>query len=151
MRRISQRKFAKAVGAKRMTEAEEQILCIVWFRKRYPKVPIHYQGSQVRTVGQKVKESRMGKTKSWPDIFIACCRQGWGGLFIEFKRTGTKIYKRNPDINGFAIPKDEHIEKQMELLSKLSGEVYAASFAVGFAEFQRIVSEYLDEKSASLE
>ncbi|MCM1218179.1 MAG: hypothetical protein NC548_27150 [Lachnospiraceae bacterium] len=59
------------------------------------------------------------------------------GLYIELKKDGTRLKKRN---GSWAT---EHIAEQAEVLDKLRRRGYCAEFAVGFDEAKRIIDEYL--------
>lgn len=63
-----------------------------------------------------------------------------GGLFLELKKDGTRLQKKNGE---WAT---EHIAEQAELLEKLRERGYCAEFAVGFDEAKRIIDEYLGGK-----
>lgn len=59
------------------------------------------------------------------------------GLYIELKKEGTRLKKKNGD---WAT---EHIAEQAEVLAKLRQRGYCAEFAVGFEEAKIIIDEYL--------
>jgi len=127
------------------TESQLQEQVAGYLRLRYPKVLFHSDfGSGVRLApGQAVRQKRQnGGRRAWPDIFIA--RGSWDlhappvyGLFIELKREGTRLEKKNGD---WAT---RHIEEQAETLVALQAEGYKAMFAVGFDEAKKIIDEYL--------
>lgn len=62
------------------------------------------------------------------------------GLYIELKKDGTRLKKKNGDWAN------EHIAEQAEVLEKLRERGYCAEFAVGFEEAKRIIDEYLGGK-----
>jgi hypothetical protein len=59
------------------------------------------------------------------------------GLFLELKKEGARIWKKNGD------PADAHIAEQKELLSKLTVKGYKAEFAIGFEQAKKMIDEYL--------
>lgn len=125
-----------------MTEAELQVQVADYIRLRYPKVLFHSDfGSGIKlTMGQAIKQKRQnGGRRAWPDMFIAepMRDKGWYGLFIELKKEGTRLYKKD------GTPASEHIKEQSELLEELDGLGYMAVFAVGFDEAKKIIDEYL--------
>lgn len=67
------------------------------------------------------------------------------GLFIELKKDGTRIYKKDGTLVA-----DQHIREQHTLLVELERRGYMARFAVGFDQAKQIIDEYLggpvDEK-----
>ena len=135
-----------------MTELELQIQVADYLQLRYPNVLFHSDyGSGLRlTPGQAVKQKRLqGGRRAWPDMFIAepriittdrlTNRQTlYSGLFLELKREGTKIYKKNGELVA-----NEHIREQAALLNELRNRGYIAEFACGFDEAKKIIDEYL--------
>ncbi len=62
------------------------------------------------------------------------------GLFLELKRDGERIKKRD---GSWASP---HIAEQAATLDRLHGQGYVAVFAVGFDEAVLMVESYLESK-----
>lgn len=62
------------------------------------------------------------------------------GLFLELKKEGTRLKKKNGD---WAT---EHIAEQAKVLEGLRQRGYCAEFAVGYEEAVRIIDEYLGGK-----
>lgn len=132
-----------------MTEAQLQEQVAQYIRLQYPAVLFHSDfGSGIKmTKGQAIKQQRQnGGIRGWPDMLIAepapRCIDGswnyeWHGLFIELKKEGTRLRKKNGDFAS------EHIAEQAEMLEKLESKGYCAKFAVGFDEAKRIVDSYL--------
>lgn len=136
-----------------MTELELQAQVADYLRLQYPSVLFHSDfGSGIKlTMGQAIKQKRLnGGRRSWPDMFIAkpmtvTSEDGdkyhYAGLFIELKKDGTHIYKKNGEIVA-----DEHIREQHDMLSRLFEDGYKAEFAVGFDEAKKIIDGYLKGK-----
>ena len=132
-----------------MTELELQAQVADYLRLQYPNVLFHSDfGSGIKlTPGQAMRQKRLqGGRRSWPDMFIAeprtitfnyrkynCC-----GMFLELKRPGVKIYKKNGELVA-----NEHIREQDELLTSLRTKGYYANFACGFDEAKKIIDKYL--------
>lgn len=89
------------------------------------------------TPGQARRHKELHPRRGFPDLFIANPIKKYGGLFIEIKRDGTRIKKKNGEWAS------EHIAEQAEVLQKLRDRGYVAEFAVGFDEAKRIIDEYL--------
>ena len=145
-----------------MTELDMQIQVADYLRLRYPNVLFHSDyGSGIRlTPGQAVKQKRLqGGRRAWPDMFIAepknvkaeCKVITDGdvikeahfldqkyGLFIELKKAGTRIFKKNGTLVSNA-----HICEQFDMLEQLRQRGYMAEFACGFDEAKKIIDEYL--------
>ena len=136
-----------------MREAAIQQQVADYLRLQYPDVIFHSDfGSGVKlTMGQAVRQKRLnGGQRAYPDMFIAEPRVNfvppegvmgcdtWShGLFLELKKDGTRIKKKNGE---WASP---HIEEQHKVLEALSRKGYVAEFAVGFDEAKRIIDSYL--------
>ncbi|MBR0403100.1 hypothetical protein IJI55_00910 [Candidatus Saccharibacteria bacterium] len=152
------------------TEAELQTQVADYIKLKYPDVLFHSDfGSGIKlTLGQARKQKRQnGGRRGWPDMFIAehCLLEiterepftninyqsqaitlngdiAWyaHGLFLELKKDGTRLKKKNGE---WASP---HIAEQAKILDQLRGRGYAAEFAVGFDEAKKIIDEYLGDK-----
>lgn len=59
------------------------------------------------------------------------------GLFLELKKGGTRLKKRNGEWAS------EHIAEQAKVLEGLREQGYRAEFAVGFAQAKQIIDDYL--------
>lgn len=145
------------------SEADLQVQVADYLRLQYPSVMFHSDfGSGIKlTMGQAIKQKRQnGGRRAWPDMFIAepkevartefedkeksvafsfgHCRYG---LFIELKKAGTRIYKKDGTLVA-----NEHIREQFDLLEQLRHKGYVAEFACGFDEAKEIIDRYLGGK-----
>lgn len=123
-----------------MKEADLQIMVADYLRLQYPDVLFHSDfGSGIKlTIGQAAKQKRQnGGRRSWPDMFIAEPNKRHYGLFIELKKDGARIYKKD---GSFA---SEHIEEQAKMLALLGAKGYKAVFGVGFENTKEIIDNYL--------
>ena len=131
-----------------MKESELQIAVADYLRLQYPEVIFHSDfGSGIKlTKGQAIKQKRQnGGRRAWPDLFIAepvfkedCT--GCYGLFIELKKDGTRLKKKNGEWAS------DHIAEQAEMLERLELRGYRAMFAVGFDEAKKIIDLYFKGK-----
>jgi len=116
---------------------------------QYPDVLFHSDyGSGVKLTPRQasIQKRQNGGRKSWPDMFIAESQVNGdtlydfqSGLFIELKKEGTRLKKKNGDWAS------EHIKEQAKVLEQLRARGYCAEFAVGFNEAKKIIDEYLGE------
>lgn len=128
-----------------MTEIELQQQVADYLRLQYPRVIFHSDfGSGIKlTMGQAVRQMKLnGGRRAWPDMFIAepniCANKTkYAGLFIELKRGGVRLVKRD---GGWA---SIHIKEQAAMLDELRSRGYAAEFAVGFDQAKDIIDSYL--------
>lgn len=122
------------------TEAELQEAVAEYISVAYPKVLFHSDfGSGVKlTPKQAILQRRQNAgRRGWPDLFIAQPTSKAHGLFLELKKRGTRIYKKNGQ------PANQHIAEQEEVLYALSKAGYATEFAVGFEEAKAAIDNYL--------
>lgn len=94
------------------------------------------------TAGQASRHKTLHPHRGYPDLFIACVRtigdQYYHGLFLELKRDGTRILKKDGTLVA-----DQHIREQHALLVELERRGYMACFAVGFDQAKQIIDGYL--------
>lgn len=110
-----------------------------YIKMQYPKVLFTSDASGVRlTMGQAVKMKNMKSCAGWPDLFIAEPRGKYNGLFIELKKEGEKIFKKDNE-----TPKSDHIADQIEMIQKLKDRNYFADFSIGFNWAKEIIDWYL--------
>lgn len=131
-----------------MSESELQIQVADYLRLQYPDVIFHSDfGSGIKlTIGQAAKQKRQnGGRRSWPDMFIAAAvprlvdggyKYSYHGLFIELKKEGTRLEKKNGEWAS------EHIAEQAYMLQALRERGYEADFACGFDEAKKIIDKY---------
>lgn len=121
----------------------EELLCFAlsnYLQARHPNVLFHFDfGSGTKlSKGQAVKQHRLNR-RSWPDFFLAVCGSSYyRGLFLELKRDGTRLVKRNGDWAS------EHIAEQAAVLERLKEQGYVAHFAVGLDDAVKYVEQYLE-------
>lgn len=135
-------------------KAEEQIqLALVqYIRYQYPDILFRSDAAGFKlSVGQAKKMKALnGGIRAWPDLFIAKPKLQQSkdglpiythGLFLEIKKEGTKILKKD----GSYVA-DKHIREQAKMLQALERRGYRAMFAVGFEQAKQIIDEYIGRK-----
>lgn len=123
-----------------MRESDLQQQVADYLRLQYSDVMFHSDfGSGIKlTMGQAVKQKRLnGGRRAWPDMFIAKAKGGYHGLFIELKKDGTRLFKRD------GTPASQHVAEQEQALIRLSDAGYKAMFAVGFEQAKEVIDNYL--------
>ena len=129
-----------------MTEAELQEQVADYLRLQYPSVLFHSDfgsGAKLSWAQARRQKRQNGGRRAWPDLFVAeLIDDGFsklhGGLFIELKKAGTRIFKKDGTLVA-----DQHIREQAEMLQRLRQRGYKAEFACGFDEAKKIIDEYL--------
>jgi hypothetical protein len=116
-----------------------------YMRLKHPTVLYHFDfgaGTHL-SMGQAAKQKRLN-SRAWPDLFIAKSTMFDGttnpcaGLFLELKRDGTRLKKRD---GSWA---NEHTAEQAAVLDQLRDEGYYAEFAVGYEEAVSYIERYLN-------
>lgn len=129
-----------------MTESQTQEAIANYIRAVYPLAIFHSDfGSGARlTPGQAAKQKRQnGGRRAWPDLFIAEPIEGqdghrWNGLFIELKKEGVRVFKKNGEIVA-----DKHFREQDEVLKALQLRGYAAAFGIGYDQTCELIDQYM--------
>ena len=98
------------------------------------------------TIGQARKHKRLQQHRGYPDLFIAEPRGKYHGAYIELKKAGTRIFKKDGTLVA-----DEHIREQFDMLEQLRRKGYVAEFACGFDEAKEIIDNYLGRPYANEE
>ena len=112
-----------------MSEHQEQVMLITWFRMQYPKYAkylwaIPNGGS--RHIVAAVKLKAEGVMAGVSDLFLMIPKDGWHGLFIEMKVRGGKLSDSQKEFMGLAT---------------LMG--YQAVVCYGFESAKDAITEYL--------
>ena len=132
-----------------ISEADLQVQVADYLRLQYPDVMFHSDyGSGIKlTMGQAIKQKRQnGGRRAWPDMALAEPRGKYHGAYIELKRPGTRIFKKD----GTQVA-DEHIREQFDVIEQLRKRGYIAEFACGFDEAKEIIDNYLGRPYANEE
>lgn len=138
-------KLANVKQPVKQTEESELLQVVKWFELQYPNEILkcnydHFKSSIFHAKRQKDLHTQL---KGYPDIFIPKMKKNaidgvYGGLFIEFKRSETKILTKQ---QKYATP---HLEQQSKFLSKLCNLGYYAVFGVGFDDTIKIIKDYMN-------
>lgn len=106
----------------------------------YPKIIFRtdFAAGMKMSIGQAMMNKRMQSESGYPDLFIAECRKGMGGLFLEIKNGRDKVYNKKGE-----LLKNPHIQKQSEMLGRLRNAGYWATFVTSFDDAKEIIDEYL--------
>ena len=112
-----------------MTEHQEQIAVITWFRlqyKQYASYLFAIPNGGVRNIGTAVKLKKEGVLAGVPDLFLMIPKNGFHGLWIEMKVKGGRISDSQKQFMGAAT---------------LMG--YPAIVCYGFDEAKNAINDYL--------
>jgi len=125
-----------------MTEETIQKQICQYVKMQYPDILFNTDLSGIKLpMGLAVKVSKLRSSRAFPDLVFYEPRTINGkmyyGLFIELKKDGVKIFKRNGEVVS-----NDHIKEQVKMLNKLSEKGYFACFAIGFDEAKEIIDNY---------
>ncbi|WBC28488.1 DNA helicase [Thiohalocapsa phage LS06-2018-MD03] len=105
--------------------------------ENYPKVPFRFDnGADVPLpiqVAKRFKELHGKWSKGYPDLFIATCRGGFGGLYLELKATDE-------------VPNTEHTRIQAMYHAVLRHNGYKVDFCCGLKDCKKKLKKYLKMK-----
>jgi len=127
------------------TEEQELQQIVNWFKLQYPNyiIKTNYDHFKSSVWHAKRLNSLNTQIKGYPDIFIPIIRKSalnriYGGLYIEFKRTGETILNKSQGL------KTEHLKSQNSMLNKLNDLGYFAVFGLGFHRTKEIIENYIN-------
>ena len=111
----------------------------IYLQLQYPDVIYRFDiaADLKLTMGQAVKHKKLHPNRGYPDLFIAEPMSKYHGLYIEVKKEGEKLTKKD---GSWRTP---HITEQAEKIEKLRVKGYKAEFGIGFDECKKIIDEYL--------
>lgn len=129
----------------KQTEEQELLQVVKYFKIAYPNLIIKTNYDHFKSSVWHAKRLNALNTqiKGYPDIFIPLLRKNatggvYGGLFIEFKRTGEKILNKSQSL------KTEHLKNQNSIIQKLNDLGYYAVFGLGFENTKEIINKYIN-------
>ena len=124
------------VNAVSEAKLHEQICAYI--RMQYPKAIFNTDMSGIKlTMGQAVKAKKLRSSRGFPDLMIFEPRGHYSAMFLELKREGEKLTKKNGEW------KSAHIEEQSRMMSLLVGRGFYANFAIGFNDAQMQIDQYM--------
>ena len=105
--------------------------------EEWDKVPFRFDnGADVPLpiqVAKRFKDLHGKWSRGYPDMFIATCRKGFGGLYLELKATDTVV-------------DSEHTRRQAKYHAVLRHNGYKVTFCCGFEECVKKIKKYLKVK-----
>ena len=120
-----------------------------YLQLQYPDVIYRFDlaADMKLTVGQAAKHKRLHPRRGYPDLFIAepkiepgfedTWRYQATGMFLELKKEGTRIYKKD------GSPATPHIAEQLKVLEELGHRGYSCYMVAGFDEAKQVIDDYL--------
>jgi hypothetical protein len=131
-----------------MREHDIYVLIADYLRYQYPQVIYRFDlaADLKLTIGQASKHKRLQRYRGYPDLFIAEPKGKNGGLYLEIKKDGVRIFKQDG-----TLVSDEHIREQFDMLADLRQRGYAAEFAIGFEGAKKLIDDYMEGRYAHVD
>ena len=121
------------------TETNLHIKIAYYIKHTYPDVIFTSESSGIKlSIGQAVMLKKMRSGRALPDLMLFEARKGFNGMFLEIKKEGTSIYKKNGEIK-----RDKHLKEQEEVLRRLTDKGFFAKFVVGYKNAVALIDYYL--------
>jgi len=121
-----------------MTESQLHEAVCNYIRLQYPHALFNSDMSGIKlTMGQAIKAKKLRSAKGFPDLVIYESRGGYSALFIELKKEGERLYKKDG-----VTPRTPHLLEQWNMLQELEERWFSAHFAVGFEDAKIIIDHY---------
>jgi hypothetical protein len=116
-----------------------QEMLVKYMELQYPNIICKFDSlaNVYLTPHQRQYYKKQGMTKSFPDLLIAEPREKYHAFFLELKRDGFQIFRKNGNFVS------ERIEQQYKMLTKLRTKGYYAEFAFGFDDARQKIDSYL--------
>lgn len=123
-----------------MREHDIYTMIADYLRYQYPTVIYRFDlaADLKLTMGQASKHKRLQRYRGYPDLFIAEPKGKYGGLFLEIKKDGVRIFKKDG-----TLVSDAHIREQYDMLHDLRARGYAAEFGIGFDATKKLIDDYM--------
>lgn len=124
---------------RRRIENEIQLQVCDYLKKKYPNIIFMCDLASGMNLGKFIggMNRRLRSSRGLPDLFIACPKVPYFGLFIELKTESCRLK------NG-GIKKTEHHQEQAAILTRLQYHGYKASFACGLQEAIALIDRYFN-------
>lgn len=121
------------------SEAKEQSALIHLLGVTYPK--LKYRVGMEAGKRSPNFAKKQGVTSGWSDLHFPYARKGKFGLWLEMKKRGEKLYKKDG-----ITPKDERTKNQIETGAFLVEQNHEFHFAFGAEHAFKIIKEYFSEE-----
>ena len=109
-----------------------------YLKLQYPKVIFRFDMAGLSlSLAQASMNKAIQHGKGYPDLFISEPTGKYHGLYLEIKKEGERLTKKDGE------PINEHINEQLDYLFALQDKAYSADFAIGLDEAVNKINKYL--------
>ena len=131
------------LGDVNMTEKEISLAIAAYLKRKYPHLLYRFDlaADLKLTMGQAVQNKRLQmQDRGYPDLFIAEPKKGFHGLYVEIKKSGDEVFKKNGGMRG-----NKHIMEQWSMLYRLKQKGYRVEWGLGFQDAIKKIDNYLKD------
>lgn len=129
-------------GANKQRERAIQRALITTLRVEFPFVVDFFNdwaAGAYLTPGQFRERRALSSGKGWSDLFIPYPSRGYHGLFLEIKKEGVRIKRRDGQLVS-----DDQIRTEAAFLQRMNRLGYFARFGIGMDNCERFIRWYLN-------
>jgi len=108
---------------------------------QYNVTPICMGTEGKKSAFEQFKFKWMGGRKGVSDLFIPKANLQFSGLFIELKKEGAKIWKKDGTL--YASNKDHH-QRQLDFIDEMNAANYFSQLCIGFDETKEVIDYYMN-------
>ena len=107
---------------------------------QYNVTPICMGTEGKKSPFEQFKFKWMGGRKGVSDLFFPVSNLQFSGMFIELKREGAKIFKKDGTL--YASNKDHH-QRQLDFIDEMNEANYFSHLCIGFDETKKVIDYYM--------
>jgi len=116
---------------------------IEYLELKYKVTPICMGTEGKKSAFERFKFKWMGGRKGVSDLFIPVSICGYHGLFIELKKEGAKIFKKDGTL--YASNKEHH-QRQLDFIDEMMQLGYWSNMCIGFEATKEFIDQYMNMK-----
>lgn len=133
------KRIKKRIPFSELSEEEIQVQIVNYLRAKNILFQTNPYSGFKQSMYSAAKAKRLGHNSGFPDVMIFEPRRGFHGLFIELKKFGFQVFKKNGSL------RDEHIKKQNDVIQTLLSKNYYSIFCCGFEQAKDVIDWYFGE------
>jgi len=118
---------------------QKSVCDYVWMRYKVRPIPLNTEGRKTKFEQYKFKHT--GGHRGIPDVLIPKPMGKYGGLFLELKADGVKIYKED---GSYYKANELHHREQAEYHKGLRINGFQACFVIGFDNARHVIDYYFE-------
>lgn len=129
-----------------MTEAQIQESVATYIAMKYGRDVVFHSdfgsGTKLSYAQANRQRRQNAGRRGFPDLQICQPIDRWHSFFLEIKKEGIRIVKRNGELVA-----DQHIREQASMIEQLRAKGYWADFGIGFDDCIEKIDAYMGGKA----